>query len=168
MSRISKLALTVIALLLLICPVRTATQDEQVVPFDTVVRYSTNGPRENLQMVVFKQRDWKRLWNRAHSGFASVPPRPEVDFSQRMIIAVSVEHLPDPSWSLAIIKVVKMADVLRILVTETNRHGRLCLPVPDVLMHPLHIIEAERVDKRMMKNAEFETEQVVVDCVPAN
>ena len=64
MSFIFKLGLSIAALLLLICPVRMATQDEQVVPFETVVKYSTNGPRENLQMAVFKNREWKKLWNK--------------------------------------------------------------------------------------------------------
>lgn len=163
---ISKLGLSIAALLLLICPVRTATQDEQLVPFETVVKYFTNGPREKLQMVVFKNRDWKQLWNRAHAGFVSVPPRPAVDFSQRMIIAVSVEYLPDPSWSLAISRVVKTENGLKIFIRETHRGGRFCPPVPDILVHPLQVIEADRVDKHVIKNAEFEVEQQVVECEP--
>lgn len=166
MSFISKLGLSIVALLLLICPVRTATQDEQLIPFETVVKYVTNGPREKLQMVVFKNRAWKQLWNRAHSGFAAVPPRPEVDFSQRMIIAVSVEYLPDPSWSIAISKVVTTENGLKIFIRETHRAGRFCPPTPTILVYPLQVIEAERVDKNLMKNAQFEIEQQLVDCEP--
>ena len=165
---VSTRGLSIVTLLLFICPVRSATQDEQIVPFETVVKYFTNGPGEKLQTVVFKQREWKRLWKRAHSRFASVPPLPEVDFSQRMIIAVSLEYLPDPSWRLAITKVVRTENGLKIFIRETERRGPLCLPVPDVLVHPLEVIEAERVDKKLMKNAEFEIERVVADCEPAN
>ena len=164
----SKPGLTVVALLLFVCPVMTATQDEQAVPFETIVNYGVNGPREKLQTVVFKRRDWKRLWSWAHSGFASVPPLPEVDFSQRMIIAFSPEYLPDPSWSLAITTVVRTEQRLTVFVRETQRGGRLCPPVPDVLVHPLVVIEAERVEKKLMKTPEFDIKRIVVDCEPAN
>lgn len=152
--------------LLLICPARTATQDEKILPFETIVRYGNDGPRENIQGVVFKNRDWRKLWNRVHSEVFIKPPRPFVDFSTRMVIVVSFEYLPDPSWNMEISEVAMTEDGLRISIEKTQRGGRFCPPVPDILVHPLHIVETERVEKRFMKSAEFQIVQQVVDCEP--
>ena len=166
MSAILRPSFSIFALFLLIYPAKTATQDEESVPFETVVKYSTNGPRENLQTIVIKNREWRKLWNKAHAGFVSVPPRPEVDFSQRMIIAVSFEYLPNASWSFSISKIVKTEDGLRVFIKQTAHHGRFCGPVPEILVYPLHIVEAERVEKALIRNAQFEVEQQIVDCEP--
>jgi hypothetical protein len=83
-----------------------------------------------------------------------------------MIVVVSYEYLPDPSWSVAVTKVAKTDDSLQISVRETLRQGEFCPPVPAVLVHPLLIIEAERVDKRLIRHAQFEVERETVDCEP--
>jgi hypothetical protein len=165
MSAALKRARLLPAILLLAAPAVVTSQVEEQLPFE-VLEYSLNGPREDLQAIVFKRKEWKRLWRWAHSNLAVVPPRPEVDFSKRMIVVVSYEYLPDPSWSAAVTKVAKTDDSLQISVRETLRQGEFCPPVPAVLVHPLLIIEAERVDKRLIRHAQFEVERETVDCEP--
>jgi hypothetical protein len=105
---------------------------------------------------------------KAHSNFESVPPLPEVDFSQRMIIAVSYEYLPDPSHTISITKLLRTPDGLKTVIKETIRGGQFCGAVPAVTVWPLHIIEAELTEAKLIKKAQFELEQQIVDCQPPN
>jgi hypothetical protein len=152
--------------LILAAPAATLRQDEEPVPFETVVKYFTNGPRQDIQAIITTKREWKKIWKRAHSNFDPVPPLPQIDFSRRMIIVVSVQYLPDPSHNLSISKVTKTADGLKVLIKEVVRRGPGCGAVPDVLVHPLHIVEADLVDRKLRRKAEFALEQETVDCPP--
>lgn len=88
------LALFIVLLWLALPPTMAQQSDE--VPFETIIKYSSNGPRKELQRIVTDKRDWKRIWRKAHRNFPSVPPLPEVDFSQRMIIVGRVRILAGP------------------------------------------------------------------------
>ena len=159
-----QLALFTVLLWLALPPIMAQQAEE--VPFETVIKYSSNGPRKELQRIVTDKRDWKRIWKKAHRNFPSVPPLPEVDFSQRMIIVVAFEYLPDPSYTIAISKIIMTEDMLRVVVKETTRSGRFCAPSPDILVYPLHIVEAERVKNKLIRNVQFEVERETVDCQP--
>ncbi|HLG14856.1 MAG TPA: hypothetical protein VJH03_10195 [Blastocatellia bacterium] len=150
--------LTLLTLLLgLVLPPPLARQVEEPLPFETVVKYFTNGPRKDMQTIVTNKHDWKKIWKKAHRGyFPSAPPRPQVDFSQRMIVVVAFEYLPDPSFSMAISKIIRTEDalrMLRIIVKQTAHTGSFCPPTHDIVVFPLHIVEVERVEKRLIKNA---------------
>lgn len=158
------LSLFIVLLWLALLPIMAQQADE--VPFETVIKYSSNGPRKEIQTIVNNKSDWKKIWKKVHRNFPSLPPRPEVDFSQSMIVVVAPEYLPDPSYIMTISKIIRTDDMLRVIVKETTRSGRFCPPWPDILVYPLHIVEAERVKNKLIRKVQFEVEREIVECQP--
>jgi hypothetical protein len=56
--------LSAFAVLLVLAPAIASQQIDEELPFETVVKYTSNGPRLNLQTIVTGRRAWKKLWKR--------------------------------------------------------------------------------------------------------
>lgn len=159
--------LSVAVLLLLAAPMASGQQPEDTVPFDTIVKYLFGGPFEPggspVIYVVTNRSEWKKVWKLTHIEFPARPSLPEVDFSNRMVLAIFHEYIGG-SCNRSIQKVVVTEDGLEIFVKQTCPD---CPVQPANVHKPVEIIETERLAKPIRKkDPKLAVEMVTIPCRP--
>jgi hypothetical protein len=162
------LFLCAIALLFVVRPTASGQQSEEIIPFQTIVKYVFAGPAEQgtaVLYVVTDKREWKKIWKLTHLRFPERPPLPGIDFTSRMVLAVFHEYTGG-SCTTSITNIVKTEDGLKVYVKETCP-GPTCGAQPANVSKPLEIVETERVDKRTRKHdPELIVDLQFIECKP--
>lgn len=157
--------LSVAVLLLLAAPHLSGQQPEDALPFDTIVKYLYGGPFEPgdspVIHVVTNRREWKKVWKLTHIPFPTRPPLPEIDFSNRTLLAVFHEYIGG-LCNRSIQKVVVTDDGLEVFAKQTCPD---CPVQPAVVQKPVEIIETERLAKTIRKkDPKLVVEMVTIPC----
>ena len=143
--------LSVAVLLFLAPPMASGQQSEDTVPFETIVKYMFGGPFEpSASPVVYfvtDRREWKKVWKLTHITFPARPPLPEIDFSNRMVLAVFHEYIGG-SCNRSIQKLVVTEDGLEVFVRQTCLD---CPVQPANVNKPIEIVQIERLEKTIRK-----------------
>jgi len=127
-------------------------QSEQIIPFETLVKYVVAGPAQQGTAVVYvvtTMRDWKQVWKLAHLGFTDRPPLPQIDFTSQMVLAV-FHGYAGGSCTTSITRIVQTEDGLKVYANQTCP-GQTCGPQPANVSKPLEIVQIERVNKKTRK-----------------
>ena len=116
------------------------------VEFATILETRDSRISAPSDRVILNQEAWVQFWAEVHAGADLPPPLPEVDFSQRMIIAVALgSHPLTAGQGISVTNLVltgpKTAPVLKVSIEE-RRVGPQCfgLGVPS---SPVHVIETD-------------------------
>ncbi len=99
---------------------------------------------EAEELVISSQEDWMTLWQRLQEGVIPSVPAPEIDFSQRMVLAVFAGEKPTGGFTMAIKRVVKERGGLKVYVEEGSPPPGAM--VTQVLTYPYHIVSIPRID----------------------
>ncbi|HEU4389370.1 MAG TPA: protease complex subunit PrcB family protein [Blastocatellia bacterium] len=122
-------------------------------------QYSLQTAKANY--VIVSRDQLKELWERARPLGS---PLPEVDFSQKIVIAVFQGQTPSGSIRVSVTQVDKVGKRLGVHVRETLP-GRGCPNTPD-LGAPFHVVAIDRVIGKAWKRTDFEDEVVFLTCDP--
>lgn len=168
LTRVRILFLCTIALLFVAQPTASGQQSDETIPFETIVKYVLAGPLDQGTSVVYvvtDRREWKKVWRLAHLLFQARPPRPEIDFTSRMVLAV-FHGYTGGQCTTSITKIVKTEDGLKVYVKETCP-GPSCGAQPANVSKPVEIVEIEKVNKSTRKkDPELIVDVQFIECKP--
>ena len=144
----------------------SAQQPDETLPFETIIKYLDGGPLDlafsQTVFVVVDRQEWRKVWKLAHSRGLVRPPLPEIDFDNRIAIAVFGGFCNG-----SITKIMKTEEGLRIFVRDVCP-GRNCA-TPAGIFTPVQIVETERVDRKIRrKGAQLTVTREFVDCSPSS
>jgi hypothetical protein len=128
------------------------------VEFETVAKQGMSSHREKQNYVITNTADWANLWNKAFETSNRVPPLPEIDFTERMVIAVFRGTTPDPCHDVKITKLIETEGVLKVHARE-KLPGRGCGCVA-VIGAPFHIIVIPKTGKPVV----FKLKEKTIAC----
>lgn len=130
---------------------------------ETIEKFSFSGHRERRNYVITSRKDWESLWNVVHLGRVPQPALPEIDFGNKIIIAVFDGEQGDSRNTFAITQLVKTGKILHVF-TKRIVGSSLCPPGPPITVQPYHIIVTDQI-KKAKKRVIFEsTEQETMTC----
>ena len=122
-------------------------QNRGRIEFSTVAEGATGGLVNARDQVITSAAEWEALWNELHSDESPIPPLPDVDFTQKMII---VTALGDQGQIGHKIKITKLVSVtlgqlpwIKVNIEEARMDG----PVQEITYRPYHIIETARAPR---------------------
>lgn len=122
-------------------------------------------PRGAYSGIVTRQRtvirdsdDWQAMWSKMVGPEAPIPPVPDVDFSQYMLVLAASGTKPSGGYSISIDGVYKHDNYLYASVTETSP-GRAC-GVTTALTTPVDAVLVQRSDAPIV----FVEETTVHEC----
>lgn len=159
-----KLFLVIVGIILFILNGSAISQSELSVSkirelmFKTIAKGYYSGHDERKNYVIINKDDWKNLWDKVNSIITPKPFLAEIDFSRNMIVAVFQGAQSTGGYAIDIVKVVETGNTLEVFVQEISP-GRGC-GVTFVVTQPYHIIEVQRVDKKVI----FRIEKEVKNC----
>ena len=116
------------------------------VEFATILETRDSRISAPSDRVILNQEAWVQFWAEVHAGADPLPPLPEVDFSQRMIIAAALgSHPLTAGQAISVTKLVltgpEMAPVLKVYIEE-RRVGPQCFGLGEPTS-PVHMIETD-------------------------
>jgi len=112
-------------------------------PFETVLAEAHSGLAEQRREVVRDEAAWVRLWAEIQAGVDPQPPRPPVDFTRDMLIAVATGTRPSGGFSIKVRRVATRGETLEVAVLET-------CPAPGAMVsmglsQPVEVVRAARL-----------------------
>jgi hypothetical protein len=128
------------------------------VQFETVASGTTSGITERKQIAIKSESEWISTWNMLNSSVNPVPPIPNVDFTQSMVILVTMGERTTAGYRVEITDITKETEGLLVKVVETSP-GKGCV-VPQVITRPYQIVVLERSEEAVI----FNTQAVVKNC----
>jgi hypothetical protein len=134
---------------LIVVSVASAQQGPQPASFETIGKHSLSGQREKQSYAVTTREEWQSLWDLVHTHVIPKPDLPEVDFSQRMVIAVFQGEQSSGGFTITITDLVKNGKKLTAKITEVSP-GTSC-GVTAALTQPYHIVVTDKVRKVKFK-----------------
>jgi len=113
----------------------------------TIEKGDQSNIEDAKQMLVRTEAEWMRLWQQ-HSPDR---PRPAVDFSREMVVAIFMGSRPNAGFSTAVLSTTAANGALIVRYTET-------LPKPgtlsaQILTFPYHLVAMPKAD---VKDVKFE------------
>jgi protease stability complex PrcB-like protein len=161
--KIRIILLTTVAEIMLLATVAAAQEIAVTqLEFETITKAFYSGYVEKQFLVITDKEEWQAVWDIAFSRIDPKPPLPDLDFETRMVVAVFQGTRPSGGYSIAITKLTKSDGRLKVIVKETSP-GANC-GVPAVITTPFHMIETDKVKKKLRKKVDFVVEQEVRDC----
>ena len=133
----------------IIVSVASAQQGPQPASFDTIGKHSLSGQREKQSYTITTREEWQSLWNLVHTHVIPKPDLPEVDFSQRMVIAVFQGEQNSGGFGITITDLIKNGKKLTAKVTEVSP-GSTC-GVTTALTQPYHIVVTDKARRVKFK-----------------
>ncbi len=113
--------------------------------FERILDESASGLTQPLREVIRDEERWARLWEQVYAGVTPVPPRPTVDFSRRMLIAVATGTRPTGGFDVAIRTVTLRDAALEVEIFES------CPPpgasVITALTQPVEVVLLDKVSQ---------------------
>lgn len=120
------------------------------IAFETVLRHRSSRILQKKNVVVTNPQDWQKLWKKM--GFLETPI-PEIDFSQRTLIAVFNGESGDANNLVEITRVEKIGKAYQVFARENHTHPT-CPPPPPVTSTSFHLIVVEKI-KNPERRVEF-------------
>lgn len=134
---------------LMVVSVSFAQLGPEPAAFVTIGKHGSCGQREKSNYVIKNKEEWQSLWDLVHTHVTPKPDLPEVDFSERMIVAVFLGEQPNGGFDITITDLVKNGKKLTAKLTEVSP-GSSCA-VTTALTQPYHIIVTDKVRKVKFK-----------------
>lgn len=156
-ARIACFSILALLFLTTLLPAPQHSQSEELIPFETIEKFSRSGVKDRRTAVITKNRAWKNLWKEVHSIATPRPPRPEIDFDLQTVIAVFGGEQGDSTRSISITRVVRAGENVRVYTKETY-NGPTCPPGPPIASEAYHIIVTERIGGAKVRVVFEETE----------
>ena len=155
--------------LLVSAAVTTAGQQPaETISFETIIKYELGGPLDAdtpIVEVVTNRREWKKVWKLTHTGFLVRPPLPDIDFDNRIVLAV-FHGYTGGQCTTSITSIAKTEDGIQVFAKQTCP-GVSCGPIPGNVLKPVEILMIERVEKSIRKkDPELFVELRFVECDP--
>jgi hypothetical protein len=125
------------------CAAGGSTDGGQGLAFETILDEAYSGLSEPLREVVRDEEAWARLWERVYAGVTPRPPRPAVDFSRHMLIAVATGTRPTGGFDVAVRAVAVRDAVLEVEVVSTcpGTGARVSM----ALTQPVEVVRLDKV-----------------------
>ena len=132
------------ALFLFLPAVARSQEPARKAEFETVAKNFACGHTARMNYVATTREEWEQIWRALNANSYPVPPAPEVDFSQRSIIAVFQGNQPSSGYDISITKLVRSGN-------KNKAHVREVIPdmpckVLLVITQPFHIIQTEKIE----------------------
>ena len=142
----------IMTLLLMASSALSRQQSDEEIPFETIIRYDLGGSfseADPIVTVVTNRHELKKVWKLAHTAFLIRPPLPEIDFENRILLAV-FHSFTGGACKTSITNIVKTEDGLEISASQTCP-GSSCGPQPANVFKPVEIVVIDRVEKSIRK-----------------
>ncbi len=123
--------------------------------FRTISKETSSQITQRTQNVIKTQGAWVNFWTRLS---ITDGPIPQVDFNEKMIIAVTQGQKSTGSYEIEITKIIERENYIEVFATETSP-GINCA-ADTVITSPYHIVEIEKSDKTIR----FTLEQEIIEC----
>ena len=123
-----------------------------------------SGIGENLRVVIRDHDAWRDMWKRIHSlnqGYGSVrelPPLPEIDFSEEMIVVAALGGRPSSGYAVIVDNAYQRDDRLEITV-RTVSPGRGCMSLA-VVTAPVDVVRLPKTERSVV----FRETEIAHDC----
>jgi len=115
-----------------------AAKPTKQVSLQTIDKGFHSGVRESLQIAIWKQADWKDLWQRHTSNKPKQPALPEINFGEEMVVAVFLGDRPTGGYEVEIISAEQSESVLTVSFGEKGpRPGAMTI---QAFTQPYHIV----------------------------
>lgn len=121
-------------------------------PFETIDRGPNSDVEQREEIVVRSTDEWRQLWDR-HSD----DERPEVDFSEQMVLAIFKGQSPDGCHGAEIVNVTgheDRIDVEGVYYEVTDAH------CTQQITYPFHVVALDRHDVNVTFDTRDETRQI--------
>lgn len=113
------------------------------------------GSVSNQNLVLRKEAQFVAFWDSLHQNKTPIPDLPNVDFSNQMVIAATMETQPSGGYSIEITQVSLKNGILGVKVLNSKPDDG-CITT-GALTTPYHLV---KLDKRNEEVAFFEEEQI--------
>ena len=131
------------------------TSNTNALQFRTISKNSYNLLTEKTEKIIKSQGVWATLWSSLSPTDDTIP---QINFNEKMIIAVFQGQKSTGSYEIEIIKILEKETYLEIFVKETSP-GVNC-GADEVITSPYHIVELNKSDKEVR----FTFEQKITNC----
>lgn len=134
-------------------------EEARTLSFETIEQETFgNYDIETQNLVIRNEEAFNNFWEQLHGDRQPVPPVPEVDFAQNMVVITVMGTRPSGGYMTEITEAGARGERLGIRVKQKTP-GEGCV-VTASLTNPYHIIKMERSEL----DAEFFVEEISVDC----
>ena len=121
--------------------------------------YDFTGQSETKHLVLDSEEAFAEFWSALHANRSAVPARPQIDFSEQVVVAALMPPQHSGGYDIEIADITTAGNgTARVHVVETEP-GPTCA-VTMALTQPYHIVKADRPDGGFS----FTTETVVREC----
>lgn len=149
------------SVLMLAIGVAPAQETNNQLSFETLAAGQKSLQTTKANYVIVSRDQLQELWERARPLGS---PLPEIDFSQKIVIAVFQGETGSSAFRISVTRVDTVGKRLKVQVRET-RPGYGCSVLPD-LGEAFHVIAIDRVIGKAWKRTDFEDEVIVLTCDP--
>ena len=118
---------------------------KRLMKFKTIWSSTYSGIREGGNVLITNAKDWDALWQKVHSTVLHRPELPQIDFEESMVIASFYGEMNTGGYGIEIVRLVESRDTLDVWVRRYGGGGI----VTQAFTQPLHLIETERVHKKI-------------------
>lgn len=123
--------------------------------FHTIEKGFFSGITERKNLIIRRQDEWAKLWNKHTSTRIPHPQAPVIDFSENIILAVFMGEKASGGFGVEITRVEKCENELVVFFSEVEPSADTM--VTAVLTQPYHIIKIEKIGlKTKFKKSEEE------------
>lgn len=135
--------------------IRMIQESITALEFHTIEKGFFSGITERKNLIIRKQDEWAKLWNKHTSTRMPHPAAPVIDFTENIILAVFMGEKASGGFAVEITRVEKCGDELVVFFSEVEPPADAV--VTAVLTQPYHIIKIEKIAlKTKFKKSEEE------------
>ncbi len=138
------------------------TQDNRtVVPFHSIEwSFDAPGYDKPTNLVINDQNTWSNVWKQAFCAYdCPRPVAPNVNFTQRTVLAVFLGHSPSSGYWINVTQVTRAASSVTVTLLVTNP-GPNCIEYFWVT-YPYHFVDIEKTTSAVT----FNSQTVVENCI---
>ena len=149
------------ALTILFCTALSLTPtpaEADTICFLRVLKAFQSSHADPEYLVINDNAQWQSLWQTLFSNRGDKPPLPEIDFTNRTIVAVFQGTQSSSGYEILIEEIVETENSLEVAV-KAFAPGRKC-GVLGTLTRPFDIVEIEKTEKQVV----FHVKQKVRNC----
>lgn len=116
--------------------------------FKTLSMGYSSGYWDRKDYVIKEISEWKNLWDITHLKVSPKPDIPNINFNDKMVIAVFKGLRSTGGYRIEITEIIERENSVEVFVKEIS-------PLPEdivtmALTQPYHIVKIERVDKKVI------------------